>query len=210
MTPPPVDGQWLDFYALLDVPVSADEDTIRKRIGKVYSEAAANSDHRDLSRRHYFQSLVERVLPQCRRVLLDPEWRAKYDRQHILHSIGDPSAQNYVAFIASMRGKDMGAHTDEENLPQRLQDDIKAAREVVECAVQGTELDLLPSKAVPRKEQMEQEQRPEAAAPKPASQPQPFEAVAQVTPAAQPEPGVAQAAPEKQSAADATRPVGRA
>jgi ABC-type Fe3+ transport system substrate-binding protein len=152
MKPSPVDGQWLDFYALLDVPVSADEDTIRKRIGKVYSEAAANSDHRDLSRRHYFQSLVERVLPQCRRVLLDPEWRAKYDRQHILHSINDPSAQDYVAFIASMRGKDAVAHVEENNLPQRLQDDIKAAREVVECARQGTELDLLPSKAVPRKD----------------------------------------------------------
>jgi hypothetical protein len=152
MTPHPVDGQWLDFYALLDVPVSADEDTIRKRIGKVYSEAAANSDHRDLSRRHYFQALVERVLPQCRRVLLDPEWRAKYDRQHILHSRNDPSAQDYVAFIASMRGGNDFTATDDNVLPQRMQDDIKVARAVVECALQGAELDLLPSKAVSSKE----------------------------------------------------------
>ena len=41
MNPQAVDGQWLDFYALLEVPVNADEDTIRKRIGKVYSEAAS-------------------------------------------------------------------------------------------------------------------------------------------------------------------------
>jgi hypothetical protein len=226
MTPPLVDGQWLDFYALLDVPVSADEDTIRKRIGKVYSEAAANSDHRDLSRRHYFQSLVERVLPQCRRVLLDPEWRAKYDRQHILHSIGDPSAQNYVAFIASMRGKDISSNTDEENLPQRLQDDIKAAREVVECARQGTELDLLPSKAVPRREQAAPEpQQPEpgmGAAPSQAKPqaPHPAQPTRAAKPAPTPQPAVAQpvipqpavaqpADPQQQPAANTGRPVGR-
>lgn len=153
MNPQSLDGQWLDFYALLDVPVSADEDTIRKRIGKVYSEAAANSDHRDLARRQYFQSLVERVLPQCRRVLLDAEWRAKYDRQHILHSIGDPAAQTYVAFVATMRGKD--AVAPGAALPQRLLEDIQAARRVVECACQGAELDLLPSKAISSKEAFE-------------------------------------------------------
>ncbi|HEX9998314.1 MAG TPA: hypothetical protein VGB45_14335, partial [Abditibacterium sp.] len=152
MKAPFADGQWLDFYALLDVPVGADEDTLRKRIGKVYSEAAANSDHRDLARRHYFQALVERVLPQCRRVLLDPEWRAKYDRQHILHSIGDPSAQNYVAFIASMRGP-VPAATEQDNLSQRWQEDIKIAREVVECAMQGAELELIPAQSVPKRDE---------------------------------------------------------
>lgn len=207
MTPSPVDGQWLDFYALLDVPVSADEDTIRKRIGKVYSEAAANSDHRDLSRRHYFQSLVERVLPQCRRVLLDPEWRAKYDRQHILHSIGDPSAQNYVAFIASMRGQDIGPTTDEQNLPQRLQDDIKAARDVVETARQGAELDLLPSKAVPRRESTADEREATGTASAQASKPTPVAKAPKAAPQPAPEPIVAQAAPAQPVAPAA--PVGR-
>jgi hypothetical protein len=151
MTPHPVEGQWLDFYALLDVPVNADEDTIRKRIGKVYAEAASNSDHRDLARRHYFQTLVERVLPQCRRVLLDPEWRAKYDRQHILHSISDPSSQDYVTFFGSMRSKDV-AEGDLAMLPQRIEEDLQVAREVVACARQGAELDLLPSTAISGKE----------------------------------------------------------
>ncbi|BCM93185.1 hypothetical protein IAD21_05073 [Abditibacteriota bacterium] len=145
-----LDGQWLDFYALLDVQVSADEDTIRRRIGKVYADAAANTEHRDMTLRMYYQSLVERVLPQARRVLLDPQWRAKYDRQHILHSIGDPTAQNYVAFIAAMRGGEISNQPDSDlsQLPARVQDEIIAAREVVECARAGLELELLPSQAV--------------------------------------------------------------
>ncbi len=150
MTPPALDGHWLDFYALLDVPASADEDTIRKRIGKLYSAAAANSDHRDLERRHYFQALLERVLPQCRRVLLDPQWRAQYDAQHKLNASGDPAAQNYIAFIASMRGQSRNA--DDETLPQRVQEDINLAREVVECAWQGAQLELLPTHAVSSRE----------------------------------------------------------
>ncbi len=154
MTPnPAIDAQWLDFYALLGVPVDADEDAIRKRIGQVYTEAAANSEHRDLARRQYFQSLIERVLPQCRRVLLDPEWRAKYDRQHILNGNGDPQGQNYVAFVASMRGKTRVANDDDNSLlPQRIQEDLNLARKVVECAWQGAQLDLLPSHAVSSRE----------------------------------------------------------
>lgn len=153
VTDPTLDGQWLDFYALLDVPVSADEEAIRRRIGRVYAEAANNTEHRDLKLRVYFQSLVERVLPQARRVLLDPQWRAKYDRQHILHSIGDPSAQNYVAFIAAMRGGEISNQPDSDlsQLPARVQDEIIAAREVVECARAGLELELLPSQAVTTK-----------------------------------------------------------
>ncbi len=153
VTDPTLDGQWLDYYALLDVPVSADEDTIRRRIGKVYADAAANTEHRDMTLRMYYQSLVERVLPQARRVLLDPQWRAKYDRQHILHSIGDPTAQNYVAFIAAMRGGEISNQPDSDlsQLPARVQDEIIAAREVVECARAGLELDLLPSQAVKTK-----------------------------------------------------------
>ena len=146
MTMPQVDNQWLDYYALLEVPVGADEDTIRKRIGKVYADAAANSNHRNAAQRHYFQALVESVLPQCRRVLLDSEWRARYDRQHTLHQIGDPDAQDYVGFIASMRGD--GAPSKEARLPQRAQDEIQAARTAVETALSGAELELLPSQAV--------------------------------------------------------------
>jgi hypothetical protein len=165
MNPNAVDGQWLDFYALLDVPVNADEDTIRKRIGKVYAEAAANSDHRDLTKRHYFQALVERVLPQCRRVLLDPEWRAKYDRQHILHTHGDPSAQDYVAFIASVRGGIVP--NDEATIPTRIQEEIKLAQQVVETIQTGEQMELIPAKAISSKPEVAAEPIAEAAPPIP-------------------------------------------
>lgn len=154
MNPQAVDGQWLDFYALLEVPVNAEEDTVRKRIGKVYSDAAANCEHRDLSKRHYYQALVERVLPQCRRVLLDPEWRAKYDRQHILHSIEDPSAQDYVTFIASVRG--VAPDTTSKNVSQRVQEEIRMAQTVVQTVQTGESLELLPTKSLSGKTQEEE------------------------------------------------------
>lgn len=146
----PLDGQWLDFYALLEVPVDADEATIRRRIGRVYTDASANAEHRDLQKRMWYQSLCEQVLPQARRVLLDAGWRAKYDRQHILHSIGDSSAQPFVAFIASMRGGEISNAPDSDlsQLPTLVQEEILAARGVVECARAGLQLDLLPSQAV--------------------------------------------------------------
>ncbi|RYX83649.1 hypothetical protein EON83_13675 [bacterium] len=178
VTDPTLDGQWLDFYALLDVPVSADEDVIRRRIGKVYADSSANTEHRDMKLRMYYLSLVERVLPQARRVLLDPQWRAKYDRQHILHSIGDPTAQNYVAFIAAMRGGEISNQPDSDlsQLPARVQDEINAAREVVECARAGLELELLPSqavktKAVPPHTLSKPEVRSSSLPPKPSSLP---------------------------------------
>jgi len=156
-----VDGKWLDFYALLEVPVNASEDQLRKRIGKAYAEASANSDHRDLAKRHYYQALVERVLPQCRRVLLDPEWRAKYDRQHILHSINDPSAQDYVTFIASARGTD--TRSDATELPQRVREEIKIARAVVSTVETGEVLELLPARALSAAELPPAASEPDAA-----------------------------------------------
>ena len=141
------DGQWIDYYALLDVPVNADEDSIRRRIGKVYADAASNSEHRNATRRQYYQALVERVLPQCRRVLLDSEWRSRYDHQHLLHREKDDAAQNYVEFIAAMRG-DKSSGLNEALLPQRAQDEINTARQVVETALSGAELELLPSQTV--------------------------------------------------------------
>ena len=161
-----IDGQWIDYYALLGVPPEADEDSIRRRIGKAYADASANSEHRDLARRQYYQALVERVLPQCRRVMLDAQWRERYDEQHRLHRANDGAAQNYVEFIASMRkaGKSTGAGLDEALLPQRALEEMDAARRVVATALSGAELDLLPSQTV--------SQRTTATAPVAASAPE--------------------------------------
>ena len=144
---PQVDGQWIDYYALLSVPINADEDSIRRKIGKVYAEASSNSEHRDPAKREYYRSLVERVLPQCRRVLLDSEWRARYDHQQALHREKDGAAQSYVAFIKSMRGESSGS-LNEALLPQRAQEELIAARKVVETALSGAELELLPSESI--------------------------------------------------------------
>ena len=144
---PQIDGQWIDYYALLDVPINAEEDAIRRRIGKVYADAAANGEHRDSAKRHYYQALLERVLPQCRRVLLDSEWRARYDHQHLLHRENDGAAQDYVEFISSMRTQG-GAEMNQALLPQRAQDEISVARQVIEAALSGAELELLPSQTL--------------------------------------------------------------
>jgi len=144
-----LDGQWLDFYALLDVPPNADETAIRRGIARVYTDASANAEHRDLQKRAWYRSLCEQVLPQARRVLLDKAVRAHYDRQHELHARGDAGAQPFVAFVAAMHDTAGAApDSDTNQLPSLKQDDIQAAREVVECARAGLQLELLPSQSV--------------------------------------------------------------
>jgi len=98
----PAADAWLDFYQLLQVAPDSDSETLRKRIREAYSEAIANSDHRIIERRIHFQTMSERVIPQCRRILLDPDLRARYDHQRALHQNGDPGAQGYDAFLAGI------------------------------------------------------------------------------------------------------------
>lgn len=97
-------GKWLDFYALLGLSSDTEAETLRKRIGACYAEASANCDHRDLQRRLYYQAMVERVLPQCRRILLNVTTRAAYDEQHALHQHHSPEALDYVSFMAALHG----------------------------------------------------------------------------------------------------------
>ncbi|HEX8236286.1 MAG TPA: substrate-binding domain-containing protein [Abditibacteriaceae bacterium] len=91
--------RWPDLYALLGVPDDADDDLLRQRIRESYIEATANSDHRNLERRIHYQSMVERILPQCRRILLNPEGRAAYNHQTALHRQGLPGALDYASFV---------------------------------------------------------------------------------------------------------------
>ena len=168
-----LNSQWLDFYALLGVEPDTDKDELRRKIGATYAEASANCDHRDLNRRHYFQTMVERVLPQCRRVLLDPDLRAAYDEQSQLHRNGDPNALDYVTFMASLQngGKApdansrsldapadavLGAVSDDQTstaaefdaLPERVREEINLARQVLECVQSGEELDFIPARTL--------------------------------------------------------------
>jgi FKBP-type peptidyl-prolyl cis-trans isomerase len=84
---------------LLGVPDDADNELLRLRIRESYIEATANSDHRNMDRRIHYQSMVERILPQCRRILLNPEGRAAYDHQTDLHRQGLPGAMDYASFV---------------------------------------------------------------------------------------------------------------
>lgn len=184
-----LDGQWLDFYALLDVQPNADEATIRRAIARVYTDASANAEHRDLQKRAWYRSLCEGVLPQARRVLLDKTVRTQYDRQHDLHARGDIQAQPFVAFVASMHDTAQAApDSDTNQLPSLRQDEIQAAREVVECAREGLQLELLPSRSVKPASQAQKPASPSeksaSQAKKPASQaaPQPQAAPLPVIP----------------------------
>lgn len=144
-----MDGQWIDFYALLEVPLEADEAALRKRIGQAYGDASANAEHRDPQKRAWSQALCEHILPQARRVLLDAAWRAHYDHQNALHARNDAAAQSFVAFMAAGRsGTPIPPDGDESLLPTLVQKEMSAAREVLECARAGLQLELLPSQAV--------------------------------------------------------------
>jgi curved DNA-binding protein CbpA len=70
----------VDFYRLLQISSDADERALQQRIHQYYLEAQQNLDHRNARKRLHFQQMYEIYLPQARRVLLDPQRRAEYDR----------------------------------------------------------------------------------------------------------------------------------
>ena len=95
--------RWPDFYALLETEPQADTPTLRRQINLLYDRAQQNTDHREMKRRFYFQLLLQKVLPQCRRILLDSEARKAYDTQWQLHALGASDAISYQTFIKRMR-----------------------------------------------------------------------------------------------------------
>jgi hypothetical protein len=135
-------------------------DILRRTIGAKYTEARANCDHRDLDRRHYYQALSERILPQCRRILLDEQKRALYDEQCRLHRAGDPRALGYVAFQTMLKHPEALEGKDPSNgslpalqnppatLPARLRKEMSAAQTLVQDMEEGLALDLLPTASV--------------------------------------------------------------
>jgi curved DNA-binding protein CbpA len=72
--------EFVDLYEVLDLPLDADRNTVRKRVNELYLEAQRNLDHRDFKTRVKFQELFEITLPQARYILLDEARRDDYDR----------------------------------------------------------------------------------------------------------------------------------
>jgi len=68
----------IDFYTLLNESPRASTEELRSKIGTVYSEAQANRDHRNLTKRREYQALLE-LLPPARAALLEEPKRARYD-----------------------------------------------------------------------------------------------------------------------------------
>lgn len=91
--------QWPDFYSILDSAPDADSETLRRSINTLYVHANEQSDHRELSTRFYNQVLSQKVLPQCRSILLNERAREAYDYQWNLHREGAETALSYQDFI---------------------------------------------------------------------------------------------------------------
>ena len=73
-----VDEEFVDFYQILELPLDADRNAVRKRINALYLDAQGNLDHRNFETRLKYQKLFESTLPQARFVLLDDARRAEY------------------------------------------------------------------------------------------------------------------------------------
>lgn len=68
----------VDFYVMLNEPQDAPAEGIKAKINSLYSEAQANRDHRNLTRRKEYQALLD-MLPWARTALLDADKRQRYD-----------------------------------------------------------------------------------------------------------------------------------
>lgn len=72
--------EFVDLYEVLELPVDADRNTLRKRINELYLDAQRNLDHRNFATRVKYQELFEVMLPQARYILLDDARRDEYNR----------------------------------------------------------------------------------------------------------------------------------
>ncbi|PQV63240.1 hypothetical protein B1R32_11466 [Abditibacterium utsteinense] len=72
--------EFVDLYEVLELPVDADRNTLRRRVNELYLDAQRNLDHRNFATRVKFQELFEITLPQARYILLDDGRRDDYDR----------------------------------------------------------------------------------------------------------------------------------
>jgi hypothetical protein len=92
--------EWPDFYELLHIAPTANDDVIGRIIIALDAQARVNWEHPDKERRRDFRHMAEVTLPQCRRVLLDRRSRTLYDRALLAHKSGEP--QNFSVFLTTL------------------------------------------------------------------------------------------------------------
>lgn len=88
------EDNFVDFYDMLQVPLSSTEAELRKRISSLYLEAQKNQDHRNPQKKMFFQQMYEVYLPRARYLLLFKERRVKYDEH--ARTFRDDRAQQMV------------------------------------------------------------------------------------------------------------------
>lgn len=92
----------IDFYTLLAEPATAETETLRSKIQTLYTESQANRDHRNLSKRREYQTLLE-LLPAARAALLEAPKREKYDRYLAAARTGTAET-DFETFINNLMG----------------------------------------------------------------------------------------------------------
>lgn len=73
-----LDDGTIDFYTLIQESPGADAETLSAKIQALYNQAQANRDHRNLTKRREYQTLLD-WLPRAKSALLEPEKRARYN-----------------------------------------------------------------------------------------------------------------------------------
>lgn len=97
-----LDDGTIDFYTLIQEPVDVDPDTLRSKIQSLYNEAQANRDHRNLTKRREYQTLLE-LLPRARMALLEPEKRARYNA-YLASARSGTAEVEFDAFMSDLLG----------------------------------------------------------------------------------------------------------
>lgn len=99
-----LDDGTIDFYTLIQEPVDADAETLRTKIQSLYNEAQANRDHRNLTKRREYQTLLE-LLPRARQALLEPEKRARYNA-YLASARSGTAEVEFDSFMSELLGQE--------------------------------------------------------------------------------------------------------
>lgn len=92
----------IDFYTMIGEAPDASTDDLRATIQRLYAEAQANRDHRNLTKRKEYQALLE-LIPDARNVLLDESRRASYD-EYLAHAKAGTASPDFETFMTDLMG----------------------------------------------------------------------------------------------------------
>ena len=87
------DSKWIDLYAVLEVDSDADEETLRKSL-RQYESQSKDELHR-------------KAITLWRRILLDADCRARYNRLRAQHRSGNPTAMDFQTFASVIHHSDV-------------------------------------------------------------------------------------------------------